>query len=85
MKALAFSEHGGLAELVTDIRQVFWKQVSIIGSTMSTRHEFNSVMRQLFAGRLRAIMDSVMPLSDGAEAQRKLAEAQQFGKIVLAP
>ena len=69
----------------TDIRQVFWKQISIIGSTMSTRHEFDTVMRQLFSGRLRAIVDSVMPLGDGAAAQKKLAEGKQFGKIVLVP
>ena len=69
----------------TDVRQVFWKQVSIIGSTMSNNAEFHDVMTQLFRGRLRAIVDSVMPLTDGALAQRRLAEAKQFGKIVLTP
>lgn len=69
----------------TDVRQVFWKQVSIIGSTMSTNAEFNDVMAQLFRGRLKAIVDTVMPLKDGVEAQRRLAEGKQFGKIVLLP
>jgi NADPH:quinone reductase-like Zn-dependent oxidoreductase len=69
----------------TDVRQVFWKQVSIIGSTMSNNAEFHDVMTQLFRGRLRAIVDSVMPLTDGALAQRRLAEGKQFGKIVLIP
>ncbi|HXA97278.1 MAG TPA: zinc-binding dehydrogenase [Candidatus Dormibacteraeota bacterium] len=69
----------------TDIRQVFWKQLSIIGSTMSNDAEFNAVMGQLFAGRLRAIVDAVMPLREGAEAERRLAEGRQFGKIVLVP
>jgi NADPH:quinone reductase-like Zn-dependent oxidoreductase len=68
----------------TDIRQVFWKQIHIIGSTMSSRREFNEVMRLFFAGRLRAIVDEVVPLKDGAAAQRRLAEGRQFGKIVLA-
>ncbi len=67
------------------MRQVFWKQVSIIGSTMSTNAEFNDVMAQLFRGRLKAIVDTVMPLKDGVEAQRRLAEGKQFGKIVLTP
>jgi NADPH:quinone reductase-like Zn-dependent oxidoreductase len=67
----------------TDVRQVFWKQISIIGSTMSTNAEFNAVMAQLFRGRLKAIVDTVMPLKDGVEAQRRLAEGKQFGKIVL--
>jgi NADPH:quinone reductase-like Zn-dependent oxidoreductase len=69
----------------TDIRIVFWKQISIIGSTMSNRREFNEVMTQLFRGRLKPIVDSVMPLADGAAAQEKLAAGKQFGKIVLVP
>jgi NADPH:quinone reductase-like Zn-dependent oxidoreductase len=69
----------------TDIRVVFWKQVSIIGSTMSSNAEFHDVMREFFRGRLRAIVDTVMPLSEGADAQRRLAEGKQFGKIVLTP
>ena len=69
----------------TDVRQVFWKQISIIGSTMSTNAEFAEVMGQLFRGRLTAIVDSVMPLKDGAAAQERLAAGKQFGKIVLIP
>jgi NADPH:quinone reductase-like Zn-dependent oxidoreductase len=67
----------------TDIRIVFWNQIHIIGSTMGTRKDFNDVMRLLFAGRLRAIVDEVVPLSEGAAAQQRLAEGRQFGKIVL--
>jgi len=69
----------------TDIRLVFWKQISIIGSTMSSNAEFHEVMRELFRGRLRAIVDTVMPLTEGVDAQRRLAEGRQFGKIVLTP
>jgi len=69
----------------TDVRQVFWKQISIIGSTMSTNAEFAEVMGQLFRGRLKAIVDSVTPLKDGVAAQQRLAEGKQFGKIVLIP
>ena len=69
----------------TDVRQVFWKQVSIIGSTMATNAEFAEVMAELFRGRLKAIVDSVMPLKDGIAAQERLAAGKQFGKIVLTP
>ena len=69
----------------TLIPLVFWKQVHIIGSTMATRKEFNDVMGQFFAGRLKAIIDEVVPLKDGAAAQQRLAEGKQFGKIVLTP
>ena len=40
-------------------------------------------MTHLFRGRLPSIVDSVMPLRDGAAAQRRPAEGKQFGKIVL--
>ena len=69
----------------TDIRIVFWNQLRIIGSTMGNRREFDTVMTQFFRGRLQAIIDDVVPLEDGAAAQRKLAEGKQFGKIVLKP
>ena len=69
----------------TLIPLVFWKQVHIIGSMMANRAEFNDVMRLFFAGRLKAIVDEVVPLKDGAAAQARLAEGKQFGKIVLTP
>jgi NADPH:quinone reductase-like Zn-dependent oxidoreductase len=69
----------------TDIRLIFWNQLRIIGSTMGNRREFDTVMAQLFRGRLRAIVDDVMPLKDGAAAQRRLREGKQFGKLVLKP
>src|SRR3989449_11552723 len=72
---------GPIAE--TDIRIVFWKQIHIIGSTMANRREFNDVMRLFFAGRLKASVDEIVPLKDGAAAQQRLAEGRQFGKIVL--
>lgn len=67
----------------TLIPLVFWKQVHIIGSTMANRKEFHDVMGLFFAGRLKAIVDEVAPLKDGAAAQRRLADGKQFGKIVL--
>lgn len=42
-------------------------------------------MRQLFDRRLTAVADTVGPPRDGADAQRRLAEGRQFGKIVLVP
>jgi NADPH:quinone reductase-like Zn-dependent oxidoreductase len=69
----------------TLIPLVFWKQVHLIGSTMANRKEFHDVMAQFFAGRLKAIIDEVVPLKDGAAAQQRLAEGKQFGKIVLVP
>jgi NADPH:quinone reductase-like Zn-dependent oxidoreductase len=69
----------------TLIPLVFWKQIHIIGSTMANRKEFNDVMRLFFTGRLKAIVDEVLPLKDGAAAQARLGAGKQFGKIVLTP
>jgi NADPH:quinone reductase-like Zn-dependent oxidoreductase len=67
----------------TDLRIVFWNQISIIGSTMGNGKEFQDVMRLFFAGRLQAIVDEVVPIKEGAAAQQRLADGKQFGKIVL--
>jgi NADPH:quinone reductase-like Zn-dependent oxidoreductase len=69
----------------TDIRIVFWRQLRIIGSTMANRHEFRAAMGQLFAGRLRAVVDRVFPLAETPAALALLAKGEQFGKIVIRP
>jgi NADPH:quinone reductase-like Zn-dependent oxidoreductase len=67
----------------TDLRPLFWRQFHIIGSTMANRAEFGQVMKLFFDGKLQACVDEVFPLSRGAEAQRRLEEGKQFGKLVI--
>ena len=74
---------GPVAE--TDLRVVFWKQVEIIGTTMSSRHEFERVMGLVFGGRLKPVVDVVWPLGRAREAHERLERGDQFGKIVLVP
>ena len=71
---------GPIAE--TDLRSV-WKQLSNHGSTMSKTP--SHTVRGRSSRAAPAIVDTVMPLKDGVEAQRRLAEGKQFGKIVLTP
>jgi NADPH2:quinone reductase len=68
-----------------DMRYVFFKQLTIIGSTMGNPQEFRDVMNLVWAGRLRPIIDRVMPLSEGRDAQALMERGEQFGKIVLKP
>jgi len=68
-----------------DVRFIFSKQISIIGSTMGTHQDFQDVMGLLWAGKLRPVVDRVMPLSEGKEAFAALERGEQFGKIVLTP
>lgn len=69
----------------TDIRQVFWKQLSIVGTTMGSRREFEEVMALVFDGRIRPAIDRVLPLDDAREAHELLEEGDVFGKLVLTP
>ena len=64
---------------------LYWKQARLIGSTMATYAEFAEVIGLVFSGRLRPVVDRVLPLSEGREAQRILEAGEQFGKIVLEP
>jgi NADPH:quinone reductase-like Zn-dependent oxidoreductase len=68
-----------------DIRYLFAKQISLIGSTMGSRQDFRTVTALLRDGKIRPVIDSVMPLSEGKEAYRRMEEGRQAGKIILAP
>ena len=68
-----------------DIRYIFGKQISLIGSTMGSHQDFRDVTSLLWAGKLRPVIDRVLPLSQGIEAYRIMERGEQFGKIVLAP
>ena len=68
-----------------DIRLIFGKQISMIGSTMGTHQDFRDVIALLWAGKLTPIIDRVMPLSQGKEAYAVMERGEQIGKIVLTP
>jgi NADPH:quinone reductase-like Zn-dependent oxidoreductase len=64
---------------------VFFKSLSILGSTMGGLGEVHEVLAHVAAGRLAPVVDSVLPLSKVAEAHRRLEARDVFGKIVLVP
>ncbi len=68
-----------------DIRYIFGKQISLIGSTMGARQDFRDAMGLVWAGKLKPVIDRVMPLSEGRAAFEILERGEQFGKIVLQP
>lgn len=68
-----------------DSRQIFGKHLSIIGSTMAPRADFETVMKLVFEGKLRPVVDKVMPLAEAAQAETLLERGDVFGKIVLTP
>ena len=68
-----------------DIRYIFSKQISLLGSTMGSHQDFRDVMELVWAKRLQPVLDRVMHLSEGKEAFAILERGEQFGKIVLEP
>jgi NADPH:quinone reductase-like Zn-dependent oxidoreductase len=68
-----------------DTRFIFGKQISLIGSTMGTHQDFREVTALLWSGKLRPVIDRVMPLSQGREGYALMERAGHFGKIVLVP
>ena len=66
-----------------DLRFLFSRQYSLMGSYMGTKSELLRTARFFFSGELRPIVDRTFPLSEAAAAQRYLEEGKQFGKVVL--
>lgn len=73
------------ADVGFDLRQLYSRQLSIIGSMAGNRDEFSRLLRLLEKGLIKPVIDRVLPLSEAKEADRMLAEGSQFGKIVLLP
>ncbi len=70
-------------EMVADFRLIFFKSLSILGSTMGGSHELLEVLRLVQSEKLRPVMDRILPLDDVAEAHRHLESRSALGKTVL--
>jgi len=66
-----------------DLRFLFSRQLSILGSYMGTKCEFASVLKLIAAGRLKPVVDSTFPLVECRLAHEYLESGNQFGKVVL--
>jgi NADPH:quinone reductase-like Zn-dependent oxidoreductase len=66
-----------------DLRRLFWRQWSILGSTMGNRREYAEIVRLAHQGRLWPVVDQVVPLSRGAEAYARMQRGEQIGKLVI--
>ena len=68
-----------------DLRFFFTRQLSVIGAYMGGRAELLQVVKLVDRRELRPVIDTVMPLGETRAAQRRMAQREQFGKIVLEP
>ena len=72
-------------EVATDIRYIFFRRLSVLGSTMGTKGELIEIMKMVERGALKPVIDSVFPLAEIAVAHRRMQERKAFGKIILNP
>src|SRR5215472_13873223 len=68
-----------------DLRVLFAKQLTLLGSYMGSMGELHEVLKHVFAGKLKPVVDRTFPLSEARAAHEYLAESRMFGKIVLNP
>jgi NADPH:quinone reductase-like Zn-dependent oxidoreductase len=68
-----------------DLRFLFARQLSILGSYMGTLGELHEVLKHVFSGRLKPVIDKVFPLSETRAAHEHMEQSQMFGKILLIP
>jgi NADPH:quinone reductase-like Zn-dependent oxidoreductase len=68
-----------------DLRFIYSRQLSLLGSYMGTMGELHEVLQHIFSGRLKPVVDRAFPLKDVRAAHEHMEKSQMFGKIVLNP
>ena len=79
--------YGGTRGPITQLPpgKVFWKQLSLLGSSMGSERDFDGLLQLVHDRQLVPVVDRVFGLSEGEQALRYLATGQQLGKVVLVP
>jgi NADPH:quinone reductase-like Zn-dependent oxidoreductase len=66
-----------------NLHRMWWKQLTIYGSTMGTRTDFEAVLDLVASGRAKPVIDSVYPLAEARAAHERLESGDQLGKVLL--
>ncbi|HEX8161476.1 MAG TPA: zinc-binding dehydrogenase [Pyrinomonadaceae bacterium] len=69
----------------TDLRQVFYRHLSLLGSFMGSKAELLEAMKFVGRGQIRAVVDRTLPLAEARRAHELMRDRAQFGKLVLVP
>jgi NADPH:quinone reductase-like Zn-dependent oxidoreductase len=69
----------------TDLRQIFFRQLQVVGSTMGSHREFLDMMKCIFRGMLKPVIHGVLPLAEARKAHEMIENREVFGKLVLIP
>ena len=65
------------------LHRIWWKQLTVYGSTMGTKDDFEGAYELVRSGRARPVVDEVLPLAEARAAHERLEAGEQLGKIVL--
>lgn len=68
-----------------DLRVLFYKRISLLGSTMGSKGDLFRILKLVGDKKLRPVLDRTLPLADAAQGHRLLKDRAQFGNIVLIP
>jgi NADPH:quinone reductase-like Zn-dependent oxidoreductase len=66
-----------------DLRRLFWRQWSVLGSTLGSRREYDAIVALAEKGQLWPLVDQVVPLSRAVEAYQRMLRGEQTGKLVI--
>ena len=72
-------------EVRVDLRFLYMRQTTVVGSIMGTRDELLAAAKWIGEGRIQAVIDSVLPLKEARAAHERMLDRKLFGKIVLTP
>ena len=73
------------ADVGINLNVMFGKQFSYLGSFMGNMADFNEVMKHVFSGKLKPVVDRTFPLSEAAAAHEYMEKSEMFGKVILKP
>lgn len=73
------------SEAKFDLRVLFSRQLSFLGSYMGSMGDLHEVLKHVFSGKLKPVVDHSFPLKEARAAHERLEKSEQFGKIVLNP
>ena len=72
-------------EAQTDLRHVFYRHLTILGSMMGSKADLLAAMKFIESGQIRAVVDRTLPLVEARKAHELMEDRTQFGKLVLVP
>jgi NADPH:quinone reductase-like Zn-dependent oxidoreductase len=65
------------------LHRIWWKQLTIYGSTMGTKEDFEGAYELVSSGKAKPVIDEVFPLAEARAAHERMEAGEQLGKIVL--